>query len=92
MSEFQPVQPQKTNGMAIAGFVLSLLGCTSPLGIIFSAIGLNQISKDPSQGGKGLALAGLIIGIIIVVCYILWAFFWAALFGTAIEDIYDYGY
>ena len=78
--------------MAIAGFVLSLLGCTSPLGIIFSAIGLNQINKDPSQGGKGLALAGLIIGIICVVFYIIWAFFWTALFGTAIEDIYDYNY
>ena len=92
MSEFQPVQPQKTNGMAIAGFVLSLLCCTSLLGIIFSAVGLNQINKDPSQGGKGLALAGLILGIIFVVIYIIWAVFWAAVFGTAIEDIYDYGY
>jgi hypothetical protein len=78
--------------MAIAGFVLALICCTAPLGVIFSAIGLNQIGKDSSQGGKGLALAGLIIGIICVVCYIVWAFFWTALFGTALEDIYDYGY
>jgi|LakMenE01Jun11ns_1017448.scaffolds.fasta_scaffold8823727_1 peptidyl-prolyl cis-trans isomerase B (cyclophilin B) len=90
MSEFQPVQPQKTNGMAIAGFVVALV-CCSPLGIIFSAIGLNQIEKDPAQGGKGLAIAGLIIGVVgLIGSLILWAF-WGTLFGAAI-DSYDYGY
>lgn len=91
MSEFQPVQPQRTNGMAIAGFVLALLCCTSPLGIIFSAIGLNQIGKDPSQGGKGLATAGLILGILGVVGWILYWAFWGTLFGAALDE-YDYGY
>jgi peptidyl-prolyl cis-trans isomerase B (cyclophilin B) len=90
MSEFQPVQPPKTNGMAIAGFVVALL-CCSPLGIVFSAIGLNQIGKNPSQGGKGLAMAGLIIGIIGVIGWILYLVFWGTLFGTALEE-YDYGY
>ena len=90
MSEFQPVQPPKTNGMAIAGFVVALL-CCSPLGIVFSAIGLNQIGKNPSQGGKGLAMAGLIIGIIGVIGWILYLAFWGTLFGTALEE-YDYGY
>lgn len=60
--------PKKTNGMAIAGFVLSFF--ISPLGIIFSAIGLSQISKDSRQGGKGLAIAGLILGILGTVFYI----------------------
>ena len=91
MSEFQPVQPQRTNGRAIAGFVLALLCCTSPLGIIFSAIGLNQIGKDPSQGGKGLATAGLILGILGVVGWILYWAFWGTLFGAALDE-YDYGY
>jgi hypothetical protein len=90
MSEFQPVQPPKTNGMAIAGFVVALL-CCSPLGIVFSAIGLNQIGKNPSQGGKGLAMAGLIIGIIGVIGWIFYLAFWGTLFGAAIEE-YDYGY
>ena len=87
MSEFQPVQPPKTNGMAIAGFVIALL-CCSPLGIIFSAIGLNQIGKDPSQGGKGLAIAGLVLGILgMIVSVLAWAF-WGTWFGTA-YDYYD---
>ena len=90
MSEFQPVQPQKTNGMAIAGFVLSLLCCTSLLGIIFSAVGLNQINKDPSQGGKGLATAGLILGIIGLIAGIIYLVFYSALLGAAIEDSYNY--
>ena len=90
MSEFQPVQPQKTNGMDLAGFVLSLLCCTSLLGIIFSAVGLNQINKDPSQGGKGLALAGLILGILGFIAGIIYVVFYSALLGAAIEDSYSY--
>ena len=60
--------PKKTNPMAITGFVLSFF--ISPLGIIFSAIGLSQISKDSRQGGKGLAIAGLILGILGTIFYI----------------------
>lgn len=61
MSDFQPLPPQKTNGVAIAGFVTAV-ACCSPAGIILSAIALGQISKDPLQAGKGLVTAGLIIG------------------------------
>jgi FtsH-binding integral membrane protein len=64
--------PRKTNGFAIAGFVLSLLGCTGLLGLIFSAISLSQFKKDPNQDGKALAIAGLIIGIIDVVGPLIW--------------------
>jgi hypothetical protein len=71
MSDFQPQVPQKTNGLAIAGFVTSL-ACCSPVGIILSAIGLNQINKDPNQKGKGLATAGLIIGIVFFVLTIIY--------------------
>ena len=49
---------EASNGMAIAGFVLSLLGCTAPLGFIFSLVALN--SKN--QANRGLAIAGAIIG------------------------------
>ena len=48
-----PPTPKKTNGMAITGFVLSFF--CGILGIVFSAIGMSQTSKDPSQGGRGLA-------------------------------------
>lgn len=51
---------ERTNGMAIAGFVLSLI--FAPLGIVFSAIALGQIKKT-GQRGYGFAIAGLVIGI-----------------------------
>lgn len=87
MSEFQALPPQKTNGMAIAGFVTAL-ACCSPVGIILSAIGLSQISKDPSQKGKGLATAGLIIGIILLIFSVIYYVF---LFSAGVDDSY-YGY
>lgn len=62
MSDFEAQSPQRTNGLAIAGFLTSL-ACCSPVGIILSAIGLSQINKDASQKGKGFAIAGIIIGI-----------------------------
>ena len=67
----------KTNGMAITGFVLSFL-CW-PLGIIFSAIGMSQTGKDPSQGGRGLAIAGLIISLVSAVISIV---YWGALMAA----------
>jgi hypothetical protein len=70
-------QPQKTNTMAILGLVFAFI--FSPLGIVFSAIGLKQI-KQRREGGRGLALAGLIISIISIVLAILFI----ALFVTAL--------
>lgn len=54
-----PVQSQnKTNTMAIVGFVLAFL---IPLaGFIISIISLGQIKKK-DEGGKGLAIAGIIL-------------------------------
>jgi hypothetical protein len=53
-----------TNGMAIAGFVLGLLGFTvisAILGIIFGSIALSRI-RMTGQGGRGLAIAGIVLG------------------------------
>ena len=49
---------QKQNGLGIAGFVLSLIGCTSFFGLIFSIIAL-ATGKNKKNG---LAIAGLVIG------------------------------
>lgn len=61
-----------TNSLAISGFVVSLVslfinlaGIVGLIGTIFSAIGLAQSKKKGK--GKGLAIAGLIIGIISIV-------------------------
>jgi len=86
MSEFQALPPQKTNGMAIAGFVTAL-ACCSPVGIILSSIGLSQINKDPMQKGKWLATAGLIIGIISLIGSI---FYYIFIFSSGLLDSYDY--
>jgi hypothetical protein len=61
-----------TNGMAVAGLVLSILGllccgCGAPfatLGLIFSAVGLSQINRNPMQQGRGLAIAGIVLALI----------------------------
>lgn len=74
--EPQPVnpspQPQKTNGLAIASLVVSIIGCgvLSILAIIFGHISRGQIKRDPSQKGDGMALAGLIIGYLGIVAVI----------------------
>lgn len=57
----QIMNSDATNTWAIVGFVCSLL--IAPLGIIFSAIALGQINKS-GERGRGLAIAGLIIGVI----------------------------
>lgn len=63
MSNFQPVPPSKTNSLAIAGFVMSII-CCAPIGLILSTIAMGQINKNPSESGKGLAIAGLVLGVI----------------------------
>ena len=57
---FVPTQPvAQTNSMAIAALVSSLV--LAPLGVIFGHISLSQIKRTGEQG-RGLAIAGLVIG------------------------------
>jgi len=62
-----PGSPRQTNGMAITSLVMGLCLCipvvTGLGGIIFGVIGLKK-TKDPRIGGKGLAIAGLVLGIV----------------------------
>jgi asparagine N-glycosylation enzyme membrane subunit Stt3 len=87
-TEQQPVygqpgyQPQKTNTMAILGLVFAFV--FSPLGVIFSAIGLKQI-KERRESGRGLALAGLIISIISIVLAIIAIIAFVTVLAPAVE-------
>lgn len=64
---------EKKNNMATTGFVIALVsliinfgGIVGLLATIFSAIGLAKV-KEFEGNGKGLAIAGLIIGIISII-------------------------
>ena len=86
---FSPLQPQnQSNGMAVAGFVLALIGLFLSwvpglcwilwiLGLVFSCIGLK---KKPM---KGLAIAGLVISVITLIILIWMLAVAGAIFGAA---------
>ena len=87
-----PQQPTGANVFAILGFIFAFV--ISPLGLIFSIIGLSKAKK---MGGKqkGLAIAGLIISIISIVIWIIYFTVIASAIGAiggAFDgfDSYDY--
>lgn len=61
-------KPSQTPGLAIAALVLAL--ALGPLGsipaVICGHLALRKIRKEPALGGRGLALAGLIIGYVVL--------------------------
>jgi len=72
---------QQKKGLAIVALVAGILGFLIPgmgiIGIVFAAIAKSKIKKDPENyGGKGMAAAGLVCGIIATVL-------WAGLFIIA---------
>jgi peptidyl-prolyl cis-trans isomerase B (cyclophilin B) len=58
-SQPAPGLGQRTNGLAIGALVSSLF--IAPLGIILGHLALSQIQRT-GEGGRGLAIAGLVIG------------------------------
>ncbi|OBG89740.1 cyclophilin [Mycobacterium sp. E802] len=60
--------PARTNGMAVAALVCACV--FAPLGIVFGHISLSQLNRSGEQG-RGLAIAGLIIGYVMTALSIL---------------------
>ena len=86
MSSSTPKSSQ-TNGMAIAALITSFF--VSILGIILGFVALNQI-KTSGEQGRGLALAGIIIGFVavgITVLIIIISVATAATIGVAVNEI-----
>ena len=89
----QPLsEPKKINGIGIAGFVVGLLGLLGGnylflipgiIGLILSIVGVVHMKKCNSA--NGLAVAGLIVGI---VSFIFWLLIWI----LAIDMIMDGSY
>ena len=73
--DYYGVAPQRTNGMGIAGFVLSFL--IPILGLIFSIIGYTK-AKEYNDNAKGLSLAGIIISSVFIVIGIIGIIAYAA--------------
>jgi hypothetical protein len=63
-----PPPSQTTNGLAVASLVLGLVGWTlagvgSVLAVIFGHIAIKQIDRSGgTQHGRGMALAGVVMG------------------------------
>ena len=64
---YGPPPAKQTNGPAIGSLVSGVLGCiplvAGLLAIILGVIGIRK-TRDPNVGGKGMAIAGLILGIV----------------------------
>ena len=63
--------PPASNGLAIAGFVCSLIfipiALTAIAGLILSILGIGVAKKLPENKGRGLAIAGTIISVVRIV-------------------------
>ncbi|MEK8227797.1 DUF4190 domain-containing protein [Oerskovia sp. M15] len=77
--------PGKTLG--IVGLVLSILGCTSLIGLILSIV---AFVKSRKAGFKnGIALAGIIVGAILVVASIVGGIIFAVAGGALVNDLLE---
>ena len=89
----QPGAGQKTNGLAIAALVTSLV-CCGPIGLILGLVSLNQINASQgSQGGKGMAIAGVVLGglsTVVTVILLLSPDFWYGFTQGFNDSYYDY--
>ncbi|MFD5587353.1 DUF4190 domain-containing protein [Streptomyces sp. NPDC127063] len=63
----------RTNGLAVASLVCGVIGVLfasvilGPLAIVFGAVGLRQA---PAKGGAGLAKAGLVLGVVDLIIFV----------------------
>ena len=81
-----PQQQRRTSGAAIASLIFGILGCipfiTGLLAVICGILGIAK-TKDPRYTGRGLAIAGLLLGLLSIV---LWG-----VFGSGAYALYAYG-
>jgi hypothetical protein len=66
-----PPGAQASNGLAITSLIMGILSCIPGVGllaILFGALGIGK-AKDPRYGGKGLAIVGIVLGLISIVVW-----------------------
>jgi hypothetical protein len=83
---YRPTRPPGTNGKAVASLVTSLGGvvCCAPLGIVGVILGVLAMRETRSTGqdGHGLAMAGTIVGGLLVVFAVLGMLAYVALIAS----------
>ncbi len=88
-----PSRTPRTNSMALAGFIFAVLSITfgfcccygtplNLLALVFSFVGLSQIRSDPSQAGKPLAIAGIVIALLSLIVGVILGLFYGLMVGT----------
>jgi hypothetical protein len=83
--------PQKTDGLAITSLVLGILSMiccgmgilTGIPAVICGHIAMGRMKKDPNLQGKGLAIAGLIMGYLGIVVSVIYLIYVVAFGGMA---------
>ncbi|OAB45476.1 DUF4190 domain-containing protein [Paenibacillus glacialis] len=90
-----PMPPAKTNGKSIAALVLGILSVATPyIGLLFGIIAMILASislkelKYKNEEGRGLAIAGLVCGIVGTVIYALLIAFLVVIFIFAASSDY----
>jgi hypothetical protein len=100
LESFFAPEPRKTNVLAVTSLICGILACvpflTGIAAIITGVMGMRK-ANDPRYGGRGIAIAGLVLGVLSV---LLWATsgggFWAlfkateaprALAATFVRDV-----
>lgn len=73
---YYPPPPRQTNGMAIAALIAAFL--FSPAGIVLGVVARKQIRRTGEEGW-GMATAGLIIGVVLTVLWVLAVVLWVVL-------------
>ncbi len=102
-SPYQPQQqlgrPIPTSGMAVTSMVLGIIGLAlfcvwfiavicDVLAIIFGAVALQQ-TKAGKAGGQGMAIAGIVCGIVSLAGVVIYMAFWGTVFWKASNEFRD---
>lgn len=74
---YPPPLVRPTSGMAITGFILSIVGLSLP-GLIVSALAVKRTGTG-ELGGHGFSIAGIVIGIIGTIVWIVLVGGWLVL-------------
>jgi hypothetical protein len=87
-------QTKKTSGLAITSLVtgiISLIGgfffVVPPLlAVIFGHVALSSINKNHALDGKGMAIAGLVMGWLCIACWVIFFLFFGSLAAIGIAS------